>query len=173
MNIFIEKLKDIDAESLRMFEIENRDFFEEMVPSRGDDYYKPDVFKLRHDALLKEQRKGTSIFYVIKDENNSILGRINLVDIDKQSQIGFLGYRVGYKHTGKGIAKKALQLLLEKIDKLEIKEIKAKTTTNNIASQKVLEKNGFERIEVDDEVFEMKNRTLKFVHYKWSSQKNF
>lgn len=111
MNIAIEKLKVTYIESLYEFEIENRTFFEEMVLSRGDDYYIPEVFKVRNESLLDEQVKGLSFFYLIKDENNSILGRINLVDIDSD-KIGFLGYRVGKIHTGKGIAKKALKFLL-------------------------------------------------------------
>lgn len=173
MNIIIEKLKDTDIEDLYEFEIENRIFFEEMVPSRGDDYYIPEVFKVRNESLLDEQVKGLSFFYLIKDENNSILGRINLVDIDDSDKIGFLGYRVGQIHTGKGVAKKALKLLLNTIFDLDIKEVKAKTTTNNIASQKVLEQNGFEHIETSDKEFEMNGQMLKFITYKWTNKPLF
>lgn len=59
---------------------------------------------------------------------------------------------MGQVHTGKGVAKKAL---LNTIVDLDIKEVKAKTTTNNIASQKVLEQNGFEHTETSDKEFEM------------------
>lgn len=62
MNIIIEKLKVTDIESLYEFEIENRIFFEEMVSSRGDDYYIPEVFKIRNESLLDEQVKGLSFF---------------------------------------------------------------------------------------------------------------
>jgi len=62
MNIIIEKLKVTDIENLYEFEIENRTFFEEMVPSRGDDYYIPEVFKVRNESLLDEQVKGLSFF---------------------------------------------------------------------------------------------------------------
>lgn len=172
MNILIEKLKDTDAENLHKFEIENRTFFEEMVPTRGDDYYRLEVFKVRHKSLLEEQVNGTSFFYLIKDENDSILGRINLVDIDEADKIGFLGYRVGQKHTGKGIAKKALKLLLETIGELDIKEVKAKTTTNNIASQKVLEQNGFGRTKISDKEFEMNGKVLTFVNYTWTNKQS-
>lgn len=113
--------------------------------------------------------KERPLFYLIKDENDSILGRINLVDMNDSDKIGYLGYRVGQNHTGKGIAKKALKLLLVTIGELDIKEIKAKTTTNNIASQKVLEQNGFERTEKNDDEFEMNGQTVKFVHYTWVS----
>lgn len=168
MDIFIEKLDGTDAEDLYKFELENRSFFEKMVPSRGDDYYQPDIFKIRHESLLEEQANGRSYFYLIKDEHGSILGRINLVDIDESHEVGHLGYRVGELHTGKGIAKEALKLFL----KLEqnVKQVKAKTTTNNIASQKVLEKNGFERTETDDEEFKMNGQKLKFIYYIWTNK---
>lgn len=172
MNIIIEKLKDTDIEDLYEFETENRIFFEEMVPSREDDYYIPEVFKVRNESLLDEQVKGLSFFYLIKDENNSILGRINLVDIDSD-KIGFLGYRVGQIHTGKGVAKKALKLLLDTIVDLDIKEVKAKTTTNNLASQKVLEQNGFEHTETSDKQFKMNGQMLKFITYKWINKSLF
>lgn len=83
MDILIEKLNDIDEEALYKFELENRTFFEKMVPTRGDDYYKPEIFKIRHKALLGEQAEGISYFYLIKDKKDSILGRINLIDIDE------------------------------------------------------------------------------------------
>ena len=143
MDIYIEKLQDTDAEGLYKFELDNRAFFEEMVPTRGNDYYNLEVFKKRHEDLLEEQVQGGSYFYLIKDKDNSILGRINVVDIDKSQKTGHLGYRVGQAHTGKNIATKALKLLIETVTDIDIKQIKAKTTTNNIASQKVLEKNGF------------------------------
>lgn len=44
MDIIIEKLQYADAENLFEFELENRDYFEEMVPSRGDDYYNFETF---------------------------------------------------------------------------------------------------------------------------------
>ncbi|WP_277585784.1 GNAT family N-acetyltransferase [Psychrobacillus antarcticus] len=165
MDIFIEKLLVTDAEDLYNFELGNRTFFEEMVPTRGDGYYNPETFKKRHETLLEEQVIGGSCFYLIKDHNSSIVGRINLVDMDESDKIGYLGYRVGQAHTGKGIAKKALKLLVETVTDEGVKQIKAKTTTNNIASQRVLEKNGFERIGTSREEFEMNGRRLKFVYY--------
>lgn len=168
MDIFIEKLQDADAEDLYKFELENRSFFEEMVPTRGDDYYKPEIFKIRHESLLEEQAKGISCFYLIKDEDGSILGRINVVDMDESRETAHLGYRIGQLHTGKGVAKKALKLVLETVIEQGIKQVLAKTTTNNIASQKVLERNGFTHIETSDEEFEMNKQKVKFVTYLWT-----
>ena len=168
MKIFLEKLHIADAEQLFEFELYNRTYFEEMVPTRGDDYYNFDFFKSRHESLLEEQAQGICCFYLIKDKEGSILGRINLIDIEEPQGIANLGYRVGKIHTGKGIANRALKLLVEKVvEEGAIKQIEAKTTNNNIASQKVLERNGFEQIGMSDETFEMNNQQLKFVHYSW------
>lgn len=170
MDILIDKLQITDAEDLYKFELTNRIFFEEMVPARGDDYYKPEIFRNRYEELLDEQAEGSSYFYLIKDENGSILGRINLIDINISQRIGYLGYRVGQVHTGKGVANKALSLLLETVIDQDIMQIKAKTTTNNIASQKILEKNGFQHIETSDKEFEMNGKKLRFVYYTWTNK---
>lgn len=170
MNVFIEKLTYADADDLYKFELENRSFFEETVPTRGDDFYKPEVFKIRHETLLEEQAEGISNFYLIKDGNNSILGRINLVDIDVFHKIAHLGYRVGHRDTGKGVAKKALKLLLETVVQRDIKQVKAMTTTNNIPSQKVLEKNGFKQTACDEEELDMNGQKLTFIYYIWNNQ---
>lgn len=81
MNIFIEKLHVADEENLFNFEFENRTFFEEMVPTRGDEFYNPENFKKIHETLLEEQVNEDSYFYLIKDSERSIVGRINLVDM--------------------------------------------------------------------------------------------
>ena len=96
----------------------------------------------------------------------SILGRMNLIDIDKTQNLGHVGYRVGERYIGKGIANNALKLLLEIVSKKGIEKIKAKTTDNNKASQRVLEKNGFKREGTGDEEFD--GQKLKFVYYTWS-----
>lgn len=71
----------------------------------------------------------------------------------------------GQAHIGKGIASKALKILVETVTDEDVKQIKAKTTTNNIASQRVLEKNGFERIGISSEEFGMNGQRLSFVFY--------
>ncbi|MDX8363362.1 GNAT family N-acetyltransferase [Cytobacillus sp. IB215316] len=170
MDILIEQLDVTDAHNLYKFELQNREFFEEMVPSRGDDYYGLEVFKKRHETLLEEQAQGSSYFYLIKSTDGSIVGRINLVDIDKSQKIGHLGHRVGQLYTRKGVAKKAVKLLLEKLTDQDIIQVKAKTTTNNIASQKVLEKNGFKHSKSYDEESEMNGQKLNFVYYTWTNK---
>ncbi|QPQ28859.1 GNAT family N-acetyltransferase [Lysinibacillus sp. JNUCC 51] len=162
MEISINSLQERDAEELFEFEKNNRLFFEQMVPSRGEDYYNFETFKIRHKELLTEQQENKSKFYLIKDNSDKIIGRINLVDIDTTNDIAEVGYRVGQEYGGKGIGARALKLLLE--TEIIVKKIKAKTTTNNIASQRVLEKNGFKQVSTSDE-FKMNGKKLQFIDY--------
>ncbi|WP_273852112.1 GNAT family N-acetyltransferase [Guptibacillus spartinae] len=167
MDITIEKLRVEDAEAVLYFEKENRAYFEEMVPSRGDDYYNYDNFITRHQQLLNEQSQGLSNFYLIRRTNGEILGRINFVDIDISQNSGHIGYRVGEKHVGHGIAYRALQTLMVNLNREGFTRIFAKTTNNNIASQKVLEKNGFKKLEASADEFVMNGEKLRFVNYIW------
>ena len=163
MEISINSLQERDAEELFQFEKNNRLFFEQMVPSRGEDYYNFETFNIRYRELLAEQQENKSKFYLIKDHAGNIIGRINLVDIDITNDIAEVGYRVGEEYGGKGIGAKALKLLLE--TEISVNKIKAKTTTNNIASQKVLEKNGFKQVCISGDEFEMNGQKMRFIDY--------
>jgi [ribosomal protein S5]-alanine N-acetyltransferase len=167
LNITIEKLQASDAENLLEFERKNRAFFEKLVPSRGEDYFILENFNKRHQDLLDEQTKGLSFFSLIKNLDGLILGRMNLVDIDMVQGLGHIGYRIGEEHAGKGITSNALGLFLDMMDKHGINKIVAKTTTLNIASQKVLEKNGFKYVDTDEEAFMMNGQKQRFVEFVW------
>ncbi|QTD41834.1 GNAT family N-acetyltransferase [Sporosarcina sp. Te-1] len=169
MDIFIEPLSMSDFEALFEFEHTNRDFFEQMVPSRGDDYYAHNTFIKRNQALLAEQNQGLSYFYLIKDRDGQILGRMNVVNINQKLGSGHIGYRVGKFNTGKGIATIALKLLLDSAGTMGIERLDAKTTIDNIGSQKVLNANGFSRIATKVEAIG-DGRFLSFHYYRWTSE---
>lgn len=162
MELYLEKLKEQDAEELFVFECSNRDFFEKTVPSRSEDYYTFETFQKIFYELLQEQFEGNSYFHLIRNHEGTIVGRINLVDIEKDKELGYLGYRIGEKYAGIGIATKGVKFLLEEATNYHVTEIHAKTTTDNIASQKVLEKSHFSRISIDENA----NHT-DFIHYIW------
>jgi [ribosomal protein S5]-alanine N-acetyltransferase len=170
MIVRIEKLQETDAEPLFQFEVENRSYFRTIVPDRGDDYYHYESFKNKLDQLLLEQSQGLSTFYLIRDESSTILGRINLVDFDASNGKAELGYRIGERYSGKGIASIALKLLLDEMSKnLDVKHITARTTKDNVASQKILTKNGFTYTYTDrDEVF-LNGKEVKLLHYQWKN----
>ena len=158
MEIALNLLQEVDAEELFKFESENRHFFERMVPGRGEDYYNFENFILRHQDLLKEQEEGLSNFYLIRNDAGEIMGRVNLIDIDKVNKTAEIGFRVGAEYVGKGIGNRALSLLLN--TDLNVKQIRGKTTTVNHASQKVLMKNGFEKVGIGEEEFVMNEQNM-------------
>jgi len=151
MNIKLNLLTKEDSLELFLFEEINKDFFEKMVPPRPDSYFEFGGFKLILDELLEEQVQKKSVFYLIKNESGDIVGRMNLVDIDWKLKSGEVGYRVGEKFAGKGAAVKALQLMIDEAQLFGLNELNARTTLDNIPSQKVLDKCGFNKISVDDE----------------------
>jgi [ribosomal protein S5]-alanine N-acetyltransferase len=158
MKIKLELLQKKDSELLFQFEIENRAFFETMVPSRGENYYQYDQFLRIMEELLSEQVDRKSFFFLIKEnETSKIVGRINLVDVDWDKKEVEIGYRIGEPYLKLGLATLALRQILIETEKVEICTIYAKTTHNNIGSQRVLEKNGFLR--------QTKNKDPEFVHY--------
>jgi len=167
MEIQLKACTVMDAEALYAFELKNRTYFEQSIPSRGNDYYLFEIFKQRHASLLQEQREGTSFFYLIKDVGGEILGRINLVDRDVTTKRAELGYRIRQNHAGKGIAKEAVRLLIKKCPKFDIHEIKAKTTEGNIASQKILTGNGFQRENTAVEV-ELNGQRTRLISFQRS-----
>lgn len=166
MDIYINRLNEQDAQELFAFECNNRRFFEQTVPGRGDDYYSFGSFGIRHKELLKEQEDAISSFYLIKDGSGIIVGRINLLDIDPVNGTADVGYRIGEAFTQKGFANEALKLLVNLAPELNVTQIHAKTTSDNIASQKVLVKNGFERISIDEEFSVGTGQKLTFYHYR-------
>jgi [ribosomal protein S5]-alanine N-acetyltransferase len=166
----IELLCEQDARDLFVFEYKNRAFFERMVPSRGDEYYRFEHFSHILSELIQEQAQEISYFFLIKDENDNIIGRINLVEIEVNGsiQMGHLGYRIGEEHIGKGLATKAVNVLLKRLpNEYGIHEVHAKTTEDNLGSQKVLEKNHFALVAVSED----KNANEAFKHYIWKNER--
>lgn len=66
--------------------------------------------------------------------------------VERGSKYGEIGYFVGKKFQGKGIATQAATKLVKKAKELELIGVKATTHPKNFPSQKVLEKIGFRKI---------------------------
>ena len=90
------------------------------------------------------ERRGDDIYRAIVNDGE-IVGLICVrMQYGKQSLDGLLGYLMMPEHCGKGIATKAVRLMLEEAFRLrELYRISAWVYQPNIASARVLEKNGF------------------------------
>ncbi|WP_432944613.1 GNAT family N-acetyltransferase [Kribbella sp. CA-253562] len=136
--VTVERLGAEHADELLRFERENRAYFARVIPDRGDAYF--DEFPERHAALLAMQDAGTDHFHVLVDEGR-IVGRVNLFDIQDGS--AELGYRIAESAAGRGLATWAVREVIS--TPYGLTRITARTTADNVASQKILTRVGFTR----------------------------
>ena len=136
----LKRLDAGDAPAVLAFELENRGYFAASVSDRGDEFF--DRFAGRHGALLAEQEAGTGAFYVLVAEDGSVLGRFNLYDL--KDGTARLGYRVAQQAAGRGVATAAVRELCQlAAARHGLRILRAATSHDNAASQRVLAKAGF------------------------------
>ncbi len=135
----LHRLRADHASAVLAFELDNRAYFARFIADRGDAFF--EHFSEEHDALLKEQESGTSIFHVLVEER-VVLGRFNLVNLEHGTAT--LGYRVAEGVTGRGVATAGVQALCQRaIDQYGLHTLTAAVSLENVASQRVLTKAGF------------------------------
>jgi [ribosomal protein S5]-alanine N-acetyltransferase len=136
----VQRLRADHAAAVLAFELANRTYFAASISDRGDDFF--DQFTERHSALLAEQEAGLGAFYVLVAEDGSVLGRFNLVFAGDGT--AELGYRVAQHIAGRGVATATVRELCQlAADRHALRTLKAATSRENAASQKVLAKAGF------------------------------
>jgi ribosomal-protein-alanine N-acetyltransferase len=136
----LQRLRADHAQAVLAFELANRAYFAASIPDRGDEFFAR--FAERHRALLAEQDAGGCAFHVLVGEDGTVLGRFNLVDLADGSAV--LGYRVAQHAAGRGVATATVrELCVLAVREYGLHTLRAATTQNNIASQKVLAKVGF------------------------------
>jgi [ribosomal protein S5]-alanine N-acetyltransferase len=139
----VPKLQRLDAghaPAVLAFELANRAYFAASISDRGDEFY--DQFTARHNTLLAEQEAGIGAYYVLVAEDGSVLGRFNLYRI--KDGTAELGYRVAERVAGRGVATTTVRELCRlAAARHGLRTLKAATSHENVASQKVLTKAGF------------------------------
>ena len=136
----LQRLHAGHAPAVLAFELANRAYFAAFISDRGDEFY--DQFRERHDALLAEQEAGTGAFYVLVADDGSVLGRFNLYDIEDGTAV--VGYRVAQHVAGRGVATATVRELCQLAAvRHGLRTLRAATSSENIASQKVLAKAEF------------------------------
>jgi [ribosomal protein S5]-alanine N-acetyltransferase len=136
----LQRLRPDHARALLVFEQANRAYFAAWISDRGDDFF--EQFTERYRALLAEQETGASAFHVLVDETETVVGRFNLYDLaDGTADVG---YRVAQRVAGRGVATRALQELTRIArEQYGLRMLRAATSDENVASQRVLTKVGF------------------------------
>jgi ribosomal-protein-alanine N-acetyltransferase len=128
------------APAVLAFEVANRAYFTATISDRGDEFFAE--FAQRHSDSLAEQETGSFAYYVLVAEDGSVLGRFNLYDI--KDGTANVGYRVAQHVAGRGVATATvLELCRLAAERHGLRILRAATSQENTASQKVLIKAGF------------------------------
>ncbi|WP_433173412.1 GNAT family N-acetyltransferase [Actinoallomurus sp. CA-150999] len=136
----LQRLRAGHGPAVLAFELTNRAYFAASISDRGDEFY--DQFTDRHNALLAEQEAGVGAFYVLVAEDGSVLGRFNLRFVEDGT--AELGYRVAQHVAGRGVATATVQEMCRlAVARHGLRTLRAATSHQNAASQKVLTKAGF------------------------------
>jgi ribosomal-protein-alanine N-acetyltransferase len=132
-----------DCDDLAALYLANRDFLAPFEPTRPPEFFTGDGQRER----LQHQLAGETHPFAILD-GDEIAGTINLFNIVRESlQSGTIGYWVDSTRNGRGLASGAVREILGyAFGGLELHRVEAATLTHNVSSQRVLEKNDFERI---------------------------
>jgi [ribosomal protein S5]-alanine N-acetyltransferase len=136
----LQRLRADHAPAVLAFELANRAYFAAFISDRGDEFF--DQFTARHIAALAEQEAGFGAYHVLVDADGSVLGRFNLYAIEDGT--AEVGYRVAQDVAGHGVATAAVQELCRlAATRYGLRTLRAATSHENVASQKVLTKAGF------------------------------
>lgn len=138
----IRPLVVADAEELAALYRANREFLAPYEPTRTADFYTAKGQRRR----LEEAADGEGWRFAILD-GDKIAGRINLTDVIRGPlQLANVGYFVDQLRNGRGLATAAVADVVEfAFGEAGLHRVEAGTLPDNLASQRVLEKNGFER----------------------------
>ena len=136
----LQRLRADHAPAVLAFELANRAYFASFINDRGDEFFERHAE--RHGAMLAEQEAGTGAYYVLVAEDGSVLGRFNL--FFTTSGTANLGYRVAQHVAGQGVTTATVRELCQlAATRHGLRTLRAATSHANVASQRVLVKNGF------------------------------
>ena len=136
----LQRLRADHAPAVLAFERANRDYFAASISDRGEEFF--DQFADQHRILLEEQETGIGAYYLLVDDDDSVLGRFNLFFAGDAT--ANLGYRVAQHAVGRGVATSTVRELCRLASERHgLRTLRAATSHANIASQRVLVKAGF------------------------------
>ena len=136
-----------DVPTLVALLCDNREFLAPWDPIRSPDYFTEAGQRAEVDSLLQRYRQGSVLPHVVLDESGSVVGRITLTSIVRGPfQSCTVGYWLSERSTGRGLATAAVADIKRiAFEELGLHRIEAGTLLHNVASQRVLERNGFVR----------------------------
>lgn len=142
--MIIRTLRPDDAPQLLAFESANRAWFEQHIDARPPGFYSAQGVGEHVADYLDQHARGQLHPCVLLDAGGAIIGRANLKNIDTALGVAEVGYRIAHAHAGQGHASAALAHLKQLAQsEWRLSQLLALITIANVASARVLQKNGF------------------------------
>ena len=141
----IRPLRVEDAEELTSLYRANRGFLAPFEPVRPESFFTTEWQRMR---IEQHVANGLHAFAIL--DAGAIAGLVNLFGIVPEGvESAAIGYWVDAARNGRGLATGAVgEILRYAFGELGLHRVEAATLVDNVRSQRVLEKNGFERIGV-------------------------
>ena len=151
--------------------IKNKDVSEMGNAYRNGENYQDMLKRLenrRNGIKIANRDVPATVYFII--DNNKLVGTIDLrheLNDNYFSRLGHVAYYIKPEERKKGCATKALSLALEKYKKQKIEKVLITCLEDNVASRKVIEKNGgkLEKSFYDD-------ITKKYIQRFWINTMN-
>lgn len=160
----LKLLSPTDCQALLDFETQNKAYFEQYAPAREPEFY---TFSGLYKILekLEQEQQATGPFPYLIYENDQVIGRISLFNV--KNNVAEFGYKIAEHKNGKGIATAMAAEVIE-LAKIHhnLAGLTAYTTTTNLSSIRVLEKNNFKHTHIVKNAENLNGKTLDFTHYK-------
>ena len=136
-----------DAEALAGLVARNREFLAPWEPARLETYFTLDGQVTVVTEALARYEDGGQLPRVILDETGAVVGRINLNTIVRGPfQSASVGYWLAQQAGGRGLASAAVaEMVTTGFRDLGLHRLEAGTIPENVRSQAVLLRNGFEQ----------------------------
>lgn len=146
--ISIRPIALADAEVIAALRRAGRDYLAPWEPARGEAAYTAEGVRGEIEGAFARAEAGVGLTYAIEDEG-TFVGQIFLNSIIRGPYFRSCstGYWVARSAAGRGVATEAVRLVKEAaFQRLGLARVQAETLVDNYASQKVLQRNGFEPI---------------------------
>ncbi|MEV0715806.1 GNAT family protein [Asanoa sp. NPDC050611] len=142
----IRRIEASDAAALAAVYVANKEFLAPFEPPRAETFYTPAGQLTR----IEEANADPQLYRCVIEADGELVGMISLSVIERgPAESAHLGYWVARSVNGRGIASKATALMVQTaFGEFGLHRLQAGTLLDNAGSQKVLARNGFERIGV-------------------------
>ena len=166
--VFVRPLRLADVPALARLTRANRAHLSDLGPLRPAEYYTDEGQGRAARAWLDAAEADLMWPMVILDADESLVGTINLNSIIRGAfQSASIGYWVTQGRTGTGVATAAVAAAKRvAFSELGLHRLQGETLVDNLASQRVLEKNGFVRYGVAPDYLKIAGRWRTHVLFQ-------